>query len=125
MDLSKAQKTKISKLGKQELQEELSGEGRSRFGQDSRWYIQKRLDGLLEEEDRAEKVQHQALLEKEISTAERALAASLQAGESCVRANSLSEEANSMSRGADLKSRIAVSISLVALVLAAVALLVR
>lgn len=120
MQLSKVQRAKISGLGKQELREELNGEGRSRFGQDSRWYIQQCLDGLVEEEQRAEKEQQQALREKEISTAQRALTVSTEAKESSERANSLSEQANSLSRGADAKSWIAIGISLLALLLAAI-----
>lgn len=115
MDLSKAQKTKIGKMGKEELQRELNEEEPSRFGQDSRWYIQKRLDEFLQEEERAEKERQEALREKQLGIAEDALAASNEAKESGHTAKLLSEQAN-------LKSWIAVGISAVALVLAIIGL---
>ena len=120
MDLSKAQKARIGELSKEELQEELSEEGRSRFGQDSRWYIQKRLDQFRQAEDKAEKEQEQAMIEKQISIAENALAVGQQASESSHKAGLQADEAGTISRGADLKSWIAIGISLLALFIAVI-----
>jgi len=123
MDLSKAQKTKIGKLNKEELQLELNEDEPCRFGQGSRWYIQKRLDEFLHEEERVETDRQQVLREKELSTAESALSASKEARESSQTANLLSEKANSISKQANLKSWIAIGISAIALLLATVSFL--
>lgn len=125
MDLSKAQKARIGNLSKEELQEELSEEGRPRFGQDSRWYIQKRLDEFLEVEEKAEKEREQAMREKEISIAENALAVGQEARESSHKAGSQADEASTISRGADLKSWIAIGISLLALFIAVIGMSVN